>query len=71
MNAKIHLHELVNDKKAAHNANGFEVENNNTKMLKMLKMLWAMLKMGECSSTDLAKLMMPCEPLVKSCSKQS
>ena len=46
MNAKIHLHEMVNDKKAAHNANGFEVENNNTKMLKML---WAMLKMDECS----------------------
>ena len=43
MNAKIHLHEMVNDKKAAHNANGFEVENNNTKMLKML---WAMLKNG-------------------------
>ena len=43
MNRKIHLHELVNDKKAAHNVNGFEVENNNTKMLKML---WAMLKNG-------------------------
>ena len=49
MNAKIHLHEMVNDKKAAHNANGFEVENNNTKMLNML---WAILKMGECPSTD-------------------
>ena len=65
MNRKIHLQELVNDKKlAAHNGNiytdGFEVENNNTKMLKML---WAMLKMGEGSSTDLAKLMMPCVPL--------